>query len=478
VEKYLEQEKKHEWEIQASTRLGKYLLPEDQKNSLRFIKQNSIPYIGAYSFGEALAAEERQDDEPAISFNALTISILKACDLWKEDEPVLTVSDQQHPILDVTLPPKPSPKPIRTFLLPIIAITLIIGALMLTVMKPSFIFGPSTLDGPPTSGGTPIKLKLATYWRSDLPILSDNVRDMARDINVSSNGELEIEVLFAGEAADAGGDRIDPRDLFYAVSNNKVQMVHSASYYWEDRIKGASFFSSVPFGMDSEQMESWIKDQGGLELWRELYKPYNVIPFPLGHTGPQMGGWFNKEIRSIEDFRGMKMRIPGLGGIVLNKAGAITVSIPPQDIQEYERNGRIDAAEWIGPYHDGLLGLYETFKYYYGPGWQERNTMFELLINEDVYNRLPEHLKRLIESKSEEYGRKITREFIVKNADYEIVLRGRGVQFRTFPRTVLSRLKIYSDEVLKEYDSGDTQKIYNSYENYLQRTSPSRIIDR
>ena len=322
-------------------------------------------------------------------------------------------------------------------------------------------------DGPTK----PIKLKLATYWRSDLPILADNVRDMAKDITDSSNGELQIDVLFAGEAKDSGGNVITPRDLFDAVSNNRVQMVHSAAYYWEDRIKGASFFSSVPFGMHSEQMESWIKEQDGLSLWRELYKPYKVFPLPCGHTGEQMGGWFDKEIKTVADFNGIKMRIPGLGGKVLERAGARTKPIPPQDIIKAKDAGEINAAEWIGAYHDTLLGLHEKWNYYYYPGWQEYDTMFELLINQDVYDKLPEHLRKLIESKSEEYDRKISRQFVVKNAEYEEILKKKNVRFMRFPNSVLARLKVLRNEVLKDYDRGDTQKIFRSYDAYQQLTS-------
>lgn len=342
------------------------------------------------------------------------------------------------------------------------------AVLMFALKKPAFLFRSNGVP-PPTPGQ--ITLKLATYWPSDLPILADNVRDMAKDITDSSNGELKIEVLFAGEAKDAGGNVIAPPGLFDAVSNNKVQMVHSAAYYWEDRIKGASFFSSVPFGMNAEQMETWIQEKDGLTLWRELYKPYKVMPFPCGHTGEQMGGWFDKEILTIRDFEGVVMRIPGLGGKVLNKAGAKTKSIPPQNIVKAKDAGDINAAEWIGPYHDCLLGLQDKWTYYYGPGWQERDTMFEMLINQDVYDSLPKHLQNLIKTKSEEYDRKISRQFVVKNAEYEDVLRKKLVQFRTFPRPVLSTLRTYRDEVLQDYNAGSTQKIYQSYMDFLQQTS-------
>jgi serine/threonine protein kinase len=162
--------------------------------------------------------------------------------------------------------------------LAITGLIVLIGVLLITLK-----FYNSRID----STKKTIQLKLATYWRSDFPILADNLKAMAKDISDSSNGELEIEVLFAGEVTDSDGNKIEPRDLFDAVSNNRVQMVHSASYYWESKIKGASFFSSVPFGMDHEQMDGWINDGEGLKLWRELYKPYKVLPFPCGHTGPK-----------------------------------------------------------------------------------------------------------------------------------------------------------------------------------------------
>jgi TRAP-type mannitol/chloroaromatic compound transport system substrate-binding protein len=369
--------------------------------------------------------------------------------------------------------PRHGPFSRKQILIALAGLSFLAALLMVAYWPKSRPDGPGEVNGGPD--GSPIKLRLATYWRSDLPILADNVRDMVKDINNDSNGQLQIDVIFAGQPADSGGGIIAPRDLFGAVSTGRVDMVHSAAYYWEDRVRGASFFSAVPFGMDAEQMDSWINENGGLELWRELYKTHKVIPFPCGHTGEQMGGWFDREILTIEDFQGLRMRIPGLGGKVLNKAGVTTTSHGPQEILDAKKANKIDAAEWIGAYHDTLLGLHEEWTYYYRPGWQERDTMFELLINENIYNKLPEHLRGIIERRSREYNHKIRTQFSVRNREYEELLKGKRVNFRTFPRSVLSRLRGYRNEVLSDYNRGDTQKIYQSYSAYLEKTSP---VDR
>jgi TRAP-type mannitol/chloroaromatic compound transport system substrate-binding protein len=456
-------------------------LPENTPEKYRQIIDKALDKIPVNRYSSVVEMREAVEALPPLPYDPATTE--PEVDPIPGGQSVLTrpVDKPQPPApppAAVVTPPDPqgpTPRPLfptferRHAFIVLAGLLAVAAVLMFALKKPDFIFKSSGATSP--TPGQPIKLKLATYWRSDLPILADNVKEMAKDITDSSNGELQIEVLFAGEAKDAGGNPIAPSGLFDAVSNNKVQMVHSASYYWEDRIKGASFFSSVPFGMNSEQMETWIKEKDGLTLWRELYKPYKVMPFPCGHTGEQMGGWFDKEILTIHDFEGIVMRIPGLGGKVLNKAGAKTKSIPPQDIVKAKDAGEINAAEWIGPYHDCLLGLQDKWTYYYGPGWQERDTMFELLINQDVYNSLPERLQNLIRMKSEEYDRKIARQFVVRNAEYEDVLRKKLVNFRTFPRAVLATLKTYRDEVLQDYNAGDTQKIYQSYMDFLQQTS-------
>lgn len=407
--------------------------------------------------GEQLTPSEEFDNESA------------RVDELATERPAL-ISEQHSAFPDSVLSNPAPAKYWRHSLFPVIA--------ALVVVLSALIFIPNPLKTLLTSAWAkpPIRLKLATFWRNDLPVLSDQVRAMAKDISAESGGELEIEVLFAGEAFDASGNKIEPHDLFAAVSDNKVQMVHSASYFWEDRVRGASFFSAVPFGMNNEQMESWLSEIGGLQLWRELYKPYNVIPFACGHTGEQMGGWFDKEILTIKDFQGLSIRMPGLGGKVMNKAGARTLSLASQDIVRAKRENMIDAAEWFGAYHDTMLGLHEQWQYYYRPGWQERNTTFELLINQGVFDSLPTHLKKLIERKSNEYSRKITLQFKAKDAEYEVLLRNKGVAFKTFPLSVLVRLRYYTDEVLNDYNNGATQKIYQSYLDYLRRTSPSNRL--
>ncbi len=312
---------------------------------------------------------------------------------------------------------------------------------------------------------------LGTTWSKDLPILSEDVKKMADEIRVMSNGQLIIKVFNAGEATDSKNNVIQPFSLFDAISNNEVQMVHSASYYWQEKVPAAVFFAAVPFGMNYEQMNDWLTSSDGLELWKELYEGYGLIPFPCGNSGPQMGGWFNKEIKTTVDFRGLRMRIPGLGGKVIEKEGATAINLPQSQILNQANLGHIDAAEWIGPYHDYVMELYKMGRFYYEPGWQEPNVMFELIINKQAFESLPLDLQEIIRSKAQAYNGIISTEFVAKNKEYRWKLKEKNILFRQFPEEVLRKLKMDTKNILAAYvsndKSGKSEKIYNSYQRYL-----------
>lgn len=328
------------------------------------------------------------------------------------------------------------------------------------------------------SGERPIKIKLATSWK-DLPILSDSISKMAKEIQDASNGEVEIQVLQAGEATDRTNNKIDPLKLFAAVSRGDVQMAHTASYYHAD-IPGAVFFSAVPFGMNAEQMKYWLtrKDgTNGMGLWKDLYGEKGVVPFACGNTGQQYGGWFDKQINEIADFEGIKMRIPGLGGKVLALQGVRPIELPAGQILDAANRGDIDAAEWIGPYHDYILRLYSVFNHYYETGWQEPNTMFELIINKEIYDKFSPQLKEIIASKTREYNDSILTEFNGKNAEYRGKLqREKSVKILRFSRAITSKLRSDTQIVLEEHirDDEKSRRIYESYKRTQEEFERNR----
>ena len=316
----------------------------------------------------------------------------------------------------------------------------------------------------------PLTWKLGTTWGNDFKILQPKMEEMAKVIDEASNHKLKIEVL---SADDLKSNNISIRGTFDAVKDGKIQMMHSAAYYWHEQIPASIFFAAVPFGMDRSEMEAWTNTNAeGYKLWKELYAQFKIIPFPCGHTGPQMGGWFDRLITTKEDFNGITMRIPALGGEVLKKCCGVTQQeIPPQKIASYLQDKRLNAAEWIGPYHDHVLGLDAAGKgwYYYEPGWQEPDTMFELVIREDDFNKLPKHLQTLLTVIIQKYNLEISNEFEVNNREWRTKLLDNHVSFQTFPQPVIEVLRTESKNVLDEnvrnMNTELATRIYESYKN-------------
>ena len=187
--------------------------------------------------------------------------------------------------------------------------------------------------------------KMVTTWPSNFPIFQEGAERFADEVRVMSNGRLNINVY-------AGGELVPALQVFDAVSQGTVEMGHGSPYYWAGTIPEAQFFSSVPFGMTAKGMNAWLYNGGGLLLWQQIYEPFNLMVFPMGNTGVQMGGWFKKKINSLNDIKGLRMRIPGLGGKVFKEAGGNTVLMAGSEIYTALERGAIDATEWVSPFHD------------------------------------------------------------------------------------------------------------------------------
>ncbi|MFT5236033.1 MAG: TRAP-type mannitol/chloroaromatic compound transport system substrate-binding protein, partial [Shewanella sp.] len=195
-----------------------------------------------------------------------------------------------------------------------------------------------------------IEWKLVTSWPKNFPGLGMAPERFAKLVDEMSAGRLKIKVYGAGELMPAF-------EVFDAVSQGTVQMGHSAAYYWKGKTPAAQFFTSIPFGLNAQEMNGWLHYGGGMELWEEVYEPFGIIPLAGGNTGVQMGGWFNKEINSMEDLKGLKMRLPGLGGEVLKRVGGVPVTLPGRELFTALQTGAIDATEWVGPFNDLAFGL-------------------------------------------------------------------------------------------------------------------------
>ncbi len=310
--------------------------------------------------------------------------------------------------------------------------------------------------------------KMTTTWPPNFPVLGEGCKLFAQWVNQMSGGRMEITVF-------GGGELIPALEGFDAVSNGAVEMNHGAAYYWGGKLPAAQFFAAVPFGMNAQQMGSWIISGGGLQLWEELYAPHNLIPMICGNTGVQVGGWFNKEINSMADVKGLKMRIPGLGGKVFSQAGGTPVTVSGGEIYTNLERGVIDATEWIGPYHDYQMGLHEVAKYCYFPGWHEPGPVLELLINKDKFLELPSDLQEIIRTAAYRLNRWMMSEFDAKNGAYlSKIIEENKVQIRRFPQEVMDGFRKATDEVLTDLVLKDawSKKVYEHYQQFRSTIKP------
>lgn len=304
--------------------------------------------------------------------------------------------------------------------------------------------------------------KMVTTWPPHFPILGEGADKLAEMVNQMSDGRLKIQVY-------GGGELVPPLESFDAVSQGTAEMGHGAAYYWAGKAPAAQFFAAVPFGLNAQGMHAWLYSGGGMELWEETYAPFNLMPMPAGNTGVQMGGWFNREIKSIDDFKGLKMRIPGLGGKVLAKAGGTAVLSAGGEIYTNLERGVIDATEWVGPYNDYKMGFYKVAKYYYYPGWHEPGTVLESFVNKDAYAALPGDLQQILKNAVMAANLWMLCESEAKNNFYlNKMVTEEGVQLKRFPEDVVAKLREFSKEVLQEVVESDamSKKVYDSFSKF------------
>lgn len=331
----------------------------------------------------------------------------------------------------------------------------------------SLVFGcsgkqESSGAAPALQTGKSYEWRMVTTWPPRFPALGEGAEQLAAWVDEMSGGRLKIRVY-------GGGELVPALEAFDAVSQGVVEMAHSASYYWAGKAPATQFFSAAPFGMNAQQMNAWILRGGGLELWEELYGQFNLLPMPCGNTGVQMGGWFNKKINSLEDFKGLKMRIPGLGGKVIEKAGGSAILSAGGEIYTNLERGVIDATEWIGPYHDYMMGFPKIAKYYYYPGWHEPGTVLELFMNKTAFEGLPKDLQEIIRAAAQYANIWMLSEFEAQNNIYLQKIKSEfNTQILKFPDDVLAGLRRYSEEVVDEITAKDpmSKKVYESFSKF------------
>ncbi|KEA63556.1 TRAP transporter solute receptor, unknown substrate 6 [Marinobacterium lacunae] len=308
-------------------------------------------------------------------------------------------------------------------------------------------------------------LKLAETWGPNSPILHDTTQHMAEMAEKMSAGRLKIRI-------DSANKHKAPFGIFDMVKSGQYDMGHTASYYYKGKIPNAMYFTTVPFSMTVPEQYAWFYHGGGMELMQKVYSPYGVMSFPGGNTGNQMGGWFRKEINSVEDLKGLKMRTPGFAGEVMAQLGVAVTNIPPGELYTSLERGTIDALEWVGPALDLPMGFHRIAKYYYS-GWQEPAAEVQFLINTKVWEGLPEDLQEILRvaMRTAAYDMYTQSTHMNSLAWDKMKEEYPDVTHKVFPQEVISALRETTERLLADQAAADplAAEIINSQQNYLKQ---------
>jgi TRAP-type mannitol/chloroaromatic compound transport system substrate-binding protein len=310
------------------------------------------------------------------------------------------------------------------------------------------------------------ELKMVTTWPRDFPGLGTGAQQVAKLITEMSGGAMRVRLYAANELVSAF-------ESFDAVSGGAADLYHGAEYYWVGKSPGFAFFTAVPFGMTASEIMGWTEFGGGQELWDELAARFNIKPFAAGNTGHQLAGWYKREINSLEDLRGMRIRMPGLGGEVLRRVGASAVALAGGEIYQALQSGAIDGSEWVGPWNDLAFGFYREAKYYYWPGIHEPGAQLSVGVNLDLWNGLNLQERTIIQSACAAVNARMLADYMHNNAVAlgELVERY-GVELRQMPQDVLAALARASKDVLDETGATDDicRRIFESFKASLVRS--------
>jgi TRAP-type mannitol/chloroaromatic compound transport system substrate-binding protein len=316
--------------------------------------------------------------------------------------------------------------------------------------------------------------RMSTTWTPALDVLQGAAQNLGKLVDEMSGGRLKIQVF-------AGGELMPPFGCFDACSQGTIESFMGAPYYWAGKEAGFQWFSAVPFGLNPQGMMSWYLYGDGIKLWEEGYAAFNMIPRPGPSTGVQMAGWFRKKINSIADYKGLKMRIPGLGGKIVAAAGGTVVLTPGGEIYTALERGVIDSTEWVGPHDDMKLGLHNAARFYYYPGWHEPGTTAEFGFNKKAYESLPADLKSIVDHACQSIQVSTLNEYEYKNT---IALQKLKTDFKAkveltqLSSQTLKDLKKLTEPVLKE-ESEKTplaKKAYASVNKFTAQLNDWRLI--
>lgn len=323
----------------------------------------------------------------------------------------------------------------------------------------------STLAAPAIAKGKR-ELKMVMTWLKNSPGLGTSAQRIADRITMLSGGRLTVKLYSAGELVPAF-------QSFNAVASGDADLYHGAEYYWQGKSKGYNFMTAVPYGMTGPETHAWIRYGGGQELWDELAAGFGLKCFPVASTGVQMGGWFRKDMNTVDDFKGLKMRMPGLGGEVIRALGANPINLPVGEIYPALQSGAIDAAEWVGPWHDLAFGLYKVTKKYYYPGFHEPGTVTSVGINKKLFDGLSKEDQEMIRIVCEAEAHTQGAEFQARNqGSLDTLITKHGVELKRYSDDLLAAVRKVAGDVIDEVGNTDaiTKRIYESYSAY-QKTA-------
>ncbi len=310
-----------------------------------------------------------------------------------------------------------------------------------------------------------LEWQMATSWPTSLDTLFGGAKLFADRVSEMTNGKFKITARAAGELAPG-------LEVLNVVSQGAVPCGHTASYYYVGKSPVMGFGSSLPFGFTAQQQNAWLYEGGGLKRLQEFYAgKFNVIQFPAGNTGAQMGGWFRKEIASLNDLQGLKMRIPGLGGQVMGKLGVTVQTLPGGEIFQALQTGAIDAAEWVGPYDDEKLGLNKVANFYYYPGWWEPGTTLEVQINLNEWKKLPPEYQAVIQTAAAEANMSILSRYESQNNEALQRLVQGGVQLRQYSDEIMKAAEQASFAIYDEFAAKDAdfKGIWDEWKQFRDR---------
>ncbi len=306
-----------------------------------------------------------------------------------------------------------------------------------------------------------VRWRLASSFPKSLDTIYGGAETFAKHVRAISGGKFEISVHAAGELMPAFG-------VVDGVQQGSIEAAHTAPYYFFGKDETFAIGGAIPFGLNSRQMSAWTFEGNGLKLMREFYAKYNIISFPCGNTGAQMGGWFRKEIKSLADMKGLKFRVGGFAGKVIERLGGVPQNIPGGEIYQALEKGTIDAAEWIGPYDDQKLGFNKVAPNYYYPGWWEGGLQLDLYINQKAYDALSPEYKAIVEAASAAAHVDMQAKYDAKNPTALKQLVGAGAKLRPFPADVMNAAFKESMKLYEELSAKNEswRKVYADYSKF------------